>query len=193
MRSALIITAFLVRATAIAQVGDSGEQEIALESVAGSVFVSTGTFTHAASTEQNRTFSAPDTPTLRDHLNQQLTLTAVGERDRALVAVLIDALDEDGYLTQPLAEIAALFPPQAEVDAEELGIALRHLQNLEPAGVGARSPAECLVLQLRALGEHPAAGLALQIGFRQKLSRRHVISCAKHSAARVSMIGCSFE
>ena len=48
MRSALIITAFLVRATAIAQVGDSGEQEITLESVAGSVFVSTGTFTHAA-------------------------------------------------------------------------------------------------------------------------------------------------
>ena len=54
-------------------------------------------------------------------------------------------------------------PAEAEVDAEELGIALRHLQNLEPAGVGARSPSECLVLQLRALGEHPAAGLALQI------------------------------
>jgi RNA polymerase sigma-54 factor len=111
----------------------------------------------------DRTFSAADTPTLRDHLNQQLTLTGIGERDRALVAVLIDALDEDGYLTQSLEEIAGLFPPEAEIDAEELGIALRHLQNLEPPGVGARSPSECLVLQLRVLGEHPSAALALEI------------------------------
>jgi RNA polymerase sigma-54 factor len=111
----------------------------------------------------DRSFSAPDTPTLRDHLNQQLTLTGIGERDRALVSVLIDALDDDGYLTQPLEEIAALFPPEAEVDLEELGIALRHLQNLEPAGVGARSPAECLVLQLRGHAAHPACALATEI------------------------------
>jgi len=113
--------------------------------------------------EGDRTFSAADTPTLRDHLNQQLTLTGIGERDRALVALLIDALDDDGYLTQPLEEIAALFAPEAEVDAEELGIALRHLQNLEPAGVGARSPAECLVLQLRTLDDQPGAALAMEI------------------------------
>lgn len=113
--------------------------------------------------EGDRSFGAPDTPTLRDHLNQQLTLIGIGERDRALVAVLIDALDDDGYLTQPLEEIAALFPPEAEVDLEELGIALRHLQNLEPAGVGARSPAECLVLQLRGHAAHPACALATEI------------------------------
>ncbi|MEX2241106.1 MAG: RNA polymerase factor sigma-54 [Burkholderiales bacterium] len=113
--------------------------------------------------EGDRTFAAPDTPTLRDHLNQQLTLTAIGERDRALVALLIDVLDEDGYLTQPLEEIVALFSAEAQVDLEELGIALRHLQNLEPAGVGARSPAECLLLQLRALGDHPACALATEI------------------------------
>jgi RNA polymerase sigma-54 factor len=111
----------------------------------------------------DRTYAAPDTPTLRDHLNQQLTLTAIGERDRALVALLIDVLDEDGYLTQPLEEIVALFSAEAQVDLEELAIALKHLQNLEPAGVGARSPAECLLLQLRALGEHPACALAAEI------------------------------
>lgn len=111
----------------------------------------------------DRSFAAPDTPTLRDRLNQQLTLTAIGERDRALVALLIDVLDDDGYLTQPLEEIAALFAEEAQVDLEELAIALKHLQNLEPAGVGARSPSECLLLQLRALGEHPACALATQI------------------------------
>lgn len=111
--------------------------------------------------ESDRSFSAPDMPTLRDHLNTQLSLTNLGERDRTLVGLLIDALDEDGYLTQSLEEIAALLPPEAEVELDELAIALRHLQNLDPSGVGARSPSECLALQIRArsaaAGEAPAA------------------------------------
>ena len=80
----------------------------------------------------------------------QLSLTNLAERDRILVELLIDALDEDGYLTQPLEEIAALLrrrKPEADRKRramEELQIALRHLQNFEPAGVGARSPGECL-------------------------------------------------
>ena len=111
--------------------------------------------------EGDRSFTAPDTPTLRDHLRGQLSLTNLGDRDRVFVQLLIDALDEDGYLTQPLEEIAALLP--AEADPEELGIALRHLQNLEPAGVGARSPGECLALQLRIIPDEPARRLALDI------------------------------
>ena len=70
----------------------------------------------------------------------QLSLTNLGERDRTLVALLVDALDDDGYLTQSLEEIAALLPPEAEVELDELAIALRHLQNFDPSGVGARSP-----------------------------------------------------
>ncbi|HXL75311.1 MAG TPA: RNA polymerase factor sigma-54 [Burkholderiales bacterium] len=113
--------------------------------------------------EGDRSFTAPDTPTLRDHLRGQLSLTNLGDRDRVFVQLLIDALDEDGYLTQPLEEIAALLPTEAEADLEELGIALRHLQNLEPAGVGARSPGECLALQLRITPDEPARRLALDI------------------------------
>src|SRR5437899_863918 len=111
----------------------------------------------------DRSFTAPDTPTLRDHLRGQLSLTNLGDRDRVFVQLLIDAVDEDGYLTQPLEEIAALLPAEAEADLEELGIALRHLQNLEPAGVGARSPRECLALQLRIMPDEPARRLALDI------------------------------
>src|SRR5574341_1738286 len=50
--------------------------------------------------EGDRTHATPDTPTLRDHLRAQLSLTNLSERDRAFVELLIDALDEDGYLTQ---------------------------------------------------------------------------------------------
>ena len=119
--------------------------------------------------ERSRT--APDTPTLRDHLYGELALLSLEARDRTLVGLLIDALDEDGYLTQPLEEIAALMPPEAEVSVEELAIALRHLQNFEPAGVGARNPGECLALQIRALKEEdpghvPFAELALRIAER---------------------------
>ncbi|HXR59491.1 MAG TPA: RNA polymerase factor sigma-54, partial [Burkholderiales bacterium] len=80
-----------------------------------------------------------------------------------LVALLIDALDEDGYLTQPLEEITALMPAEAEVECEELAIALRQLQNLEPAGVGARSPGECLCLQMKAMEQDPVRDLALTV------------------------------
>jgi RNA polymerase sigma-54 factor len=113
--------------------------------------------------EGDRSFSTPDTPTLRDHLLSQLSLTNLDERDRALVMVLIDALDEDGYLTQPLEEIAALLPPEAEAGMEELSIALQHLQHFEPAGVGARSPGECLCLQLKTLPDDAVQRLALEI------------------------------
>ena len=99
----------------------------------------------------DRAQAAADLPTLRDHLNSELALTNLGPRDRALVALLIDALDEDGYLTQSLEDIAALMSAEAEVNVEELAIALQHLQNFEPAGVGARTPGECLALQIRAL------------------------------------------
>src|SRR5207237_564687 len=117
--------------------------------------------------EGERSFVAPDTPTLRDHLHAQLSLTNLGVRDRIFVELLIDALDDDGYLTQSLEEIAALLPAEASADAEslaeELSIAIAHLQHVEPAGVGARSPGECLCLQLRNLPDEPVRALAIEI------------------------------
>jgi len=94
---------------------------------------------------------AADAPTLRAHLLAQLSLTKLSDRDCRLVTLLIDSLDDGGYLTQSPEELVAFLPPELEVELEDLQIALRHLQNLEPAGVGARSLSECLVLQLAAL------------------------------------------
>ena len=91
------------------------------------------------------------TSSLRDHLNAQLALLNLPLRDRQIVAALIDALDEDGYLKTTLEELLELFPEEIDIDADELSIALRHLQCMEPPGVGARDAAECLSLQLKAL------------------------------------------
>jgi RNA polymerase sigma-54 factor len=70
-----------------------------------------------------------------------------------LVALLIDSLDEDGYLTSDLPELLEMLPAELAVEVEELQIALKHLQHFEPAGVGARNLGECLALQLAALPE----------------------------------------
>jgi RNA polymerase sigma-54 factor len=88
---------------------------------------------------------------LRDHLLRQLAELNLPLRDRQIVAALIDALDDDGYLHTPLEEIAELFPEELELDPDELSIALRYVQSFEPAGIGARDPSECLTLQLKAL------------------------------------------
>ncbi len=94
---------------------------------------------------------ACDLPTLREHLLSQLALLNLTDRDRTLTGLLIDSLDEGGYLTQSLEEVLDMLPVELCVDAEELATALRHVQHLEPVGIGARSLAECLRLQLEAL------------------------------------------
>src|SRR6266850_5067135 len=64
--------------------------------------------------------------TLRDHLNEQLATTNLPLRDRRIVAALIDALNEDGYLPTSLEEIAEFFPAELEIEPEELSIALKY-------------------------------------------------------------------
>jgi RNA polymerase sigma-54 factor len=89
---------------------------------------------------------------LREHLLSQLIVSPLTLRDRTLVAALIDDLDDSGFLTQPLADITASLQTELEeLEPEEVETALKHLQNMEPTGVGARNLAECLSLQLRAL------------------------------------------
>ncbi len=88
---------------------------------------------------------------LSQHLLGQLCLTQMSHRDRQLVYLLIDGLDEDGYLTLSLEDVAELLPPEMEVDPVELHTALGILQSFDPVGVGARDLGECLWLQLNAM------------------------------------------
>ncbi len=86
--------------------------------------------------------------TLRDSLREQLLLLGLTERDYALSNLVVDALDEDGFLRQPLEEISAMAPT---AEPGELETALRIVQTLEPSGIAARDLGECLSLQLQAL------------------------------------------
>jgi RNA polymerase sigma-54 factor len=103
------------------------------------------------------------TTSLREHLSWQLGLMNIPDRDRTLVQCLIEALDDDGYLTQSLEELAETLPSELEIEPEELQIALNRLQYFDPTGVGARSAQECLALQLEALPSDATQILALKI------------------------------
>ena len=98
-------------------------------------------------------FQEADAPTLREHLISQLKLMPLSERDQTLSLYLVDAINEDGYLEQTLEELAELLPEELEIDKLELQTALKHIQHLDPIGVGARDLAECLCLQLQLLPE----------------------------------------
>ena len=100
---------------------------------------------------------------LREYLDDQIALSQLSDRDRMLVRFIIEALDEDGYLNQSLEDLLALLPPEFGFELDDLRIALRHVQQLEPTGVGACSPQECLSLQLRVLPASAGRDLALTI------------------------------
>ncbi len=88
---------------------------------------------------------------LHQHLVNQLCMTPLCQRDRQLVALLIEALDEDGYLNTGLDELAELLADDLDISLDELGTALKLLQSFDPAGVAARDLGECLWLQLNNL------------------------------------------
>jgi len=87
--------------------------------------------------------------TLREHLMEQVREATLSTRDRALAELVIDALDDNGYLEEPLDEIHARLPEELDIEIEELRCALALVQSMDPVGVGARSAAECLALQIR--------------------------------------------
>lgn len=120
------------------------------------LFADDGAFHNARDDDDERDFpqQAAEPPNLREHLNSQLCLSQIPERDRKIVGLLIDSLDDDGYLVQDLEELVDLLPPELAIDIDDLHIALEHLQHLDPPGIGARNLRECLVMQLQALPEY---------------------------------------
>ena len=95
--------------------------------------------------------------TLGDHLRSQLSVSLVSDAIREAAESIIGNLDEDGYLFASLEEIATA----GEHKIEEVEEALRVVQSLDPAGVGARSLRECLLLQIESV--NGKGGVAWQI------------------------------
>ena len=85
---------------------------------------------------------------LYNHLLWQLNLTQISERDKAIAIAIIDALDDDGYLTTSLEEIRESLGDDIEIETDEVEAVLHLVQAMEPPGIAARDLRECLLLQL---------------------------------------------
>jgi RNA polymerase sigma-54 factor len=95
--------------------------------------------------------------TLGDHLRSQLSVSLASDNVRDAAESIIGNLDEDGYLSASLEEIASV----GGHTREDVEAALKVVQSLDPAGVGARDVRECLLLQIES--ENGKGGVAWQI------------------------------
>ena len=86
---------------------------------------------------------------LNDYLHTQLNVLPLTERDLMLARTIVESLDDDGYLRTPLEELLRVPELDPAPSLQEMQIALKRVQSLEPSGVAARSVGECLLLQMQ--------------------------------------------
>ncbi len=149
----------------------------------------TGGGTMRSTDDEDETYpeQAAEQASLRAHLHCQLTTSSLDGKDRKVIGLLIDALDENGYLAQDLEELAELLPDELEITLDDLETALIQLQHLDQPGLGARNLGECLALQLKALPEDtPHRDLAV------RLVSHHLDLVAAHDFSKIKkLLRCS--
>ena len=121
---------------------------------------------------------------LRDHLLSQIHLASLSESDRRIATTLIESIEPSGYLEEPLEEIVALLQDELPgLDIEETEATLHYIQQLDPVGVGARTLAECLSIQIdQQYADDPAAADAravLEGDWLEAIARRELPQVTK--------------
>lgn len=122
--------------------------------------------------------------TLQEHLRWQLNLTPFSDTDRLIADAIIDGLDERGYLTTSLADLATTIQvwQAVEVEEDEVLAVLHRVQQFDPVGVASRDLRECLLLQLQQLAPSPEQAHAIQ------LLRDHADQIASQSLAGLAKL-----
>ena len=119
--------------------------------------------------DRQQEFADASGQSVQEHLLWQLELARLPPRALAIASAIVDAVNDDGYLTESLEEIANTLRPEIECDAAEVEKVLARVQALDPPGIAARSVGECIELQLRQL-DADTPGLATAI----EIARRHL-------------------
>ncbi|MGL4325530.1 MAG: RNA polymerase factor sigma-54 [Beijerinckiaceae bacterium] len=113
-------------------------------------------------------------PSLRDHLHGQLTLATADPLERLIGRLLIDAIDDNGYLTDSVEAVAE----RLDAQPQRVEAVLRVIQGFEPSGVGCRTLSECLAIQLRDIDRFDPA-MAAVIGRLDLLAKRDYAALMK--------------
>ena len=162
-------------------VEDFGEEMVVASETDWEDVQRTGPSEAPKSVEPPTTFEYADRSeeTLRDHLLWQLELENLDPRTTAIGQSIIDAINDDGYLTEDLETIRATLAPDVLASADEVEhVLVDVVHQLDPTGVGARSVSECVLLQLAQLAPD-TEGLETA----QAIAREHLELVAEHQYA----------
>lgn len=133
-------------------------------------------------------YQEPASQTLKQYLEDIFHLIPISEKDQAIISLLIDSINEDGYLEESLDYFLASIPKEYEVSIEEIESLLKLLQKQAPPGIGARDLIECLTLQLESKEETPIHLLSI------KVIKNHLNLLAARDFVRLKKIlGCEDE
>ncbi|WP_027879486.1 RNA polymerase factor sigma-54 [Mesoflavibacter zeaxanthinifaciens] len=103
--------------------------------------------------------------TFTQHLINQLNTFRLSDEERDIAEFLVGSVDESGYIRRSLSDIVddLAFTQSVYTDEEKVENILKKVQQLDPAGVAARSLQECLSIQLHRKEKHPDVELAIEI------------------------------
>jgi len=124
--------------------------DLAVDSNWDDHFTNTSLTAGSQPADNDRVFENPDNSghALHDHLIWQLQMSQLNETDAAIATTIVDAIGDSGYLEDTLEEIQQSLAGDYEVDLAEIEAVLHRVQQLDPPGISARDPAECLLIQL---------------------------------------------
>jgi len=113
--------------------------------------------------DSNYEYQGETSESLRDQLLWQINMTALSDTDRTIAMILIDSIDDSGFMKADLEDVAVMLnnsddvtqdePDESQIGVEEIEAVLHLIQSFEPAGIAARNLQECLLIQLKRLKE----------------------------------------
>jgi RNA polymerase sigma-54 factor len=117
---------------------------------------------------------------LQEHLLWQMRLTPFTELEHVIATIIIDAIEEDGYLKSSLEDIQQSLGQEYDVELDEIEAVLHRLQHFDPVGVGARDLRECLLIQLKQFGSQTE-----QLSLLTTLIDQHLDTLAKRDYQQI--------
>ena len=137
----------------VSQLSDAVPDELPVDSSWEDTYDSVMPQTSSAAMPENSDYESQDesSESLQEHLLWQMRLTSFTDKDMEIADAIIDAIDEQGYLTCTLEEIFSGLREELETELDEVEAVLHRIHNFDPVGVGCRDLQECMLVQLQHL------------------------------------------
>lgn len=139
---------------------------------------------------------------LKEHMLEQINLLHFSKIDQLIAYCIIDSLDDKGFLESDISEITASVQHlldsmeyEDSIEDDEVLVVLKHIQRLEPVGVGSRHLAECLLIQLESLPSNtPCRQDAMQLMTHYELLISNEIpKLLKQTGLNTDQLRCAVE